>query len=488
MHSNVLSLISLIIYLGLVLAPLGIAHSLSLPSRPFLDQLSSHLAIIGFNVILLEFLSTGRLKWISGLLGIDWVLQIHQLFARLSVLLLVIHPFIYTLPNRPSYAPGLPDERYLGLNSSSLITGLFALIILGLMIGLAINRNQSGQKYETWRASHAIMALMVALLGFHHTTHAGRFSQDSWVLTYWQLGLAIALLSILWVYLIQPLRQVRQSYRVTSIREVSARTWELVIDQSNPSHHSTGRLKYQAGQFAWLKLGKAYPLFENPFSIASCPEEDSSQLKFLIKDVGDFTHQVTELNIGDPIFVDGAYGNFGQSIFDPETKEVVLIAGGVGLAPLLSLIRALTHHSNTALLKKKFVLIIGNRIEEQIIDLNGMVKLNAFEDLTHVNVISEPTQQWLGEVGVLDAATLNRILKSTDIEITRAHYFVCGPAVMIDAVENALDNMGVPLSQIDSEKFQYDFSKKNPRNQRSIMTAVLCASALVGVATYWALR
>ncbi len=487
MHSNVLSLISLMVYLGLVLLPLCISQTLNLSPRPFPDELSSYLAMIGFNVILLEFLSSGHQKLLSRILGIDWVLQTHQLFARLAVLLLLIHPFLYTLPNKPTgiYIPSGSD--FVGLNLGSSLTGMLALITLIILVGLALTRQNSVLRYETWRASHAMMALLVALLGFHHTTHAGRLSQDDWVLGYWQIALAFALLSIAWMYLIQPFIQSRNPYKVTSIREVSANIWELVIDQFESSNHPSKNLKYQAGQFAWLKIGQPYPLFENPFSIASCPDKNCTQLKFLIKNVGDFTYQVTQLQPGDRIYLDGPYGNFGQSLFDPEKKDVVFIVGGVGIAPALSLLRALAS-SHAVQSDKKIVLITGNRIEEQVIDLTSMVSLDHLQEFKQIKIIAEPKEHWTGEVGILDKDTLNRVLKSSGTNISNAHYFVCGPAGMIDAVENALDHMGVPLSQIDSEKFQYDFSKKNPRNHRSSITALVAASTLIALATYWAMR
>ncbi len=97
MKFSLISITALISYLLLVFLPLGIAQTLSLPERPFTDQLSSALAILGFNIILLEFLSTGRIKVLSTFLGVDWVLQVHQLFARTAVIFLAIHPFIYTL-------------------------------------------------------------------------------------------------------------------------------------------------------------------------------------------------------------------------------------------------------------------------------------------------------------------------------------------------------------------------------------------------------
>ena len=483
MKPTLLSFTSILIYLGLVLSPLGISTQLDLPNRPWMDQISSNLGMLAFNIILLEFLSTGRIKIISKLLGIDWVLQVHQLFARTAVLLLVVHPFMYSLPGRPAYSPGPANESYLGLSSNSFISGLVGLIILGMMVGLAITRNKSESKYETWRATHAIMAIAVALLGFHHTIHAGRFAQEPSMHLYWQVALGLAMLSITWVYLVRPMIQSMNAYQVVSIKEKSHHIWELVIQ-----HGRNKIASYKAGQFAWLKIGSAAPLYENPFSIASCSDGQSSQMKFLIKDVGDFTHQVTELKVGDKIYVDAPYGNFGHDIFSSQPNEIVLIAGGVGIAPIASLLGKMVENEQGRFTDKKIVLIYGNRITEQIIDIHQMVNLNSLKQFELIHVITEPDTSWKGLIGVLDKTSLEKILKSSDININTAKYFVCGPAVMIDSVENALAELGVSLNQIDSEKFQYDFSQKNARNRLSLASWLAATGALIASAIYWVNR
>ncbi len=480
MKPTLLSFTSLLIYLGLILAPLGISIHLDLPGRPSLDQVSTNLGMLAFNIILLEFWSTGRIKIISRLLGIDWVLQVHQLFARTAVLLLVAHPFMYSLPGRPAYSPGPANESYLGLSSNSLISGLVALIVLGIMVGLAITRNKSESKYETWRATHAIMAIAVALLGFHHTVHAGRFAQEYSMHLYWQIALSLALLSVAWVYLARPLIQSMHAYQVISIKETSHRIWELVIQ-----HQRNKIASYKAGQFVWLKLGNTAPLYENPFSIASCSDDQSSQMKFLIKEVGDFTHQVTELKVGDKIYVDGPYGNFGHEIFSNKSNEIVLIAGGVGIAPILSLLKQITQSNDPQLLNKNIVLIYGNRIREQIVNVDQMVDVSSLKSFELVHVITEPDTSWHGLTGVLDKVSLEKILTSSNIKINTAQYFVCGPAVMIDSVENALADLGVSLGHIDSEKFQYDFGQKNARNRLSLANWLLATGALIASAIYF---
>ena len=207
-------------------------------------------------------------------------------------------------------------------------------------------------------------------------------------------------------------------------------------------------------------------------------------MTFLIKDVGDFTHQVTELKIGDQVFVDAPYGNFGHDLFSSQSKEVVLIAGGVGIAPIVSLLKQLAlNHADFS--DKKIVLIYGNRITEQIVDIHQMANLSSLKNFELVHVITEPNASWHGLTGVLDKTSLEKILQSSKITVSAAQYFVCGPAVMIDSVENALADLGVSLNQIDSEKFQYDFSQKNARNRLSLTNWLIATGALVASAIYW---
>jgi predicted ferric reductase len=479
MTINVLSCISLLIYLSIVLVPLGIAVMLNLPNRPWLDELSSSLAMIGFNIILIEFWLSGRVKSLSKVLGIDWVLQVHQLFARTALVFLLLHPFMYTLPIQPAWMTSPSHQDFLGLNLASGLTGMLSLFALVILVGLAIMRKSSELSYEAWRLSHVILALVIASVGFFHTMDAGRYAQEVWMRSYWQFMLGLALLSLAWTYVIKPLIQNKNAHEVISIKEVSLKIWELVI-----KHPKEKKINYQGGQFAWLKIDSSSPMPENPFSIASCSDKDSSEMKFLIKDVGDFTHQVSQVQVGQKVFIDGPYGNFGAEAFSVEHDQLVMIAGGVGIAPMISVLRQIEREQDPKVLAKKILLIYGNRVAEQAIDLKDMVHLEAFRDLEVVQLVSEPSKDWQGQIGVLDSATLERILNSHQINLKSAQFMICGPAEMIDSVEISLDQFGAPLAHIASEKFQYDFGKMNPKNKRSVISALLGTAALLAAAIY----
>jgi predicted ferric reductase len=484
MKLSLISLSGLLVYLALIISPLAIAISLDLEHRPFLDQLSSGLAILGFNIIFLEFILSGRIRLLSKTLGVDWVLQIHQLMSRTAAIFLLIHPLLYTLPNVPAFSSFPPSATYLGLTTGTAFTGTVALVALILLIGLAITRHTGHIKYEYWRVSHALLAVSIALMGFHHTSHAGRYTQETVMLRYWQIALGISLLTLIWVYVIRPLIQKSHAYEVVSVREVAHKIYELTIQARNSKI-----LNYQAGQFTWLKLKSAAPLFENPFSFSSAPNisgnKNEDQLQFLIKDVGDFTHQVSELKAGDLIYLDAPYGNFGQSCFKHTEGNMVLIAGGAGIAPIISLLRGLTHTKNEKLLNKNIRVIYGNRIQEQMIDLASLVNLQAFTRLEVIPVVTESNADWRGVSGLLDQSNLKKILigQDTDLsELRNTQFYICGPAEMIDSVEAALTDMSVPLGHIESEKFQYDYSKKGVRNRLSLLLTGGVSAALVASA------
>jgi predicted ferric reductase len=483
MTTNVLSFISLLIYLSLVLLPLGISMGINLPNRPWLDELSSSLAMIGFNIVLIEFWLSGRVKLLSKILGIDWVLQVHQLFARTALVFLLVHPFMYTLPSQPVWMMGAAQQNFIGLTLTSGLTGMLSLFALIFLIGLALTRKSSEISYEVWRLSHMILALTIATVGFIHTIDAGRFAQEFWMKAYWQLMLGLAFLSLFWTYVVKPLVQNKNVHEVISITQVSMRIWELVIKQP-----ATKKMNYQAGQFAWLKIGSSSPLSENPFSIASCSNKNSSDIRFLIKDVGDFTHQISQLQVGQKVFIDGPYGNFGTEAFSAEHNQLVMIAGGVGIAPMVSILRQMERDQDAKILAKKILLIYGNLVAEQAIDLKDMVHLEAFRNLEVVQLVSEPSNDWQGLTGVLDSTTLEKILSSHQINLKVSQFLICGPAEMIDSVETSLDQFGAPLANIASEKFQYDFGKRNPKNKRSVISAILGSATLLAAAIYAALH
>ncbi|HEU4644179.1 MAG TPA: hypothetical protein VFS80_01295, partial [Burkholderiales bacterium] len=228
---------------------------------------------------------------------------------------------------------------------------------------------------------------------------------------------------------------------------------------------------FQAGQFAWLKLHRAFGrITEHPFSIASAPGQ-LPRLQFLVKEGGDFTDGIGRVAPGTRAYVDGPYGNF--TLEGRDGHGIVLIAGGVGIAPLLSLARdlAATHDP------RPLTLIYADRTERQLAARGELEALARAPGRTLHLVLAQPPAGWSGLRGRLDAANLRACLPRDDAPAWL--YFVCGPPAMIDAVELALARLGVPLRQIVSERFVYDSGIVTPRERltRGVIALVVAAQA-----------
>lgn len=433
-----------IIYLSLLLTPVALAYAQGLAPRKWQDELSSALALAAFAGLLIEFLLSGRFRFVSSHLGIDTTMRFHQLLARALAVFIVVHPFLYATPMMNYALPwDTSGQHLLGLTVTTFATGLIAWLALAAMVLMAIFREQNGGSYELWRLSHGVAALLVAVFGFHHTVQAGRYSGDMLLTYYWAVLLAIALFTLVWVYLLKPAWQLSHPYVVRSVRPIALKTWELVIEP-----RQGGSIDFEAGQFVWLNVGHSpFSLHENPFSIASAPAS-KDHLAFVIKEVGDFTRSVGQIAPGTTAYVDGAHGNL--AVGGRRAAGIALIAGGVGVAPLLAILRQLHHERDP----RPIALLYGNRTPEQIVYADELREMQKDLDLQVEHVVSEPPAGWQGRTGMVDADCVKEILDRPDAADWL--YFVCGPLPMIESVEEALVAIGVPGTQVISERFYYD--------------------------------
>ena len=350
----------------LVALPVALGWWLIGPARPWLDEASSAIAMMATAALLLEFLLSGRFRVISAGIGMDRSLRWHQIFAQLLTIAALLHPLFYLSPSGAAFQR--PDDAsgalVLGLEAASLISGALAWLLLGVLTLKAIRRDDLPYRYEVWRVSHGLGAALLAGFALHHAISAGRYSGAPALMAYWALLLALALGSLVAVYLLRPWRLAHRPWRIAGLERVGDRLWSLTLE---PDGHAG--LAYRAGQFAWLRLNcSAFSVREHPFSIASAPS-DGGRLRFLIKEVGDFTRQIGALPLGARAFVDGPHG--ALCLEGRQEPGIFMIAGGAGLAPMLSLLRAAAARGET----RPISLLYGNRHQGQIMaaaELDGL--------------------------------------------------------------------------------------------------------------------
>ncbi|MDI9244664.1 ferredoxin reductase family protein [Marinobacter sp. CHS3-4] len=431
-----------IVYLVAVVTPLILSALVGGPPRQFHQELASGLGILAFSMVLMEFVLSGRFRAISNGVGLDVTMRFHQVMARTALVFALLHPLLYQGTPTAGPRPWDPTRQLtLTTDFSALSTGIIAYLLLAGLVVMAIGRTQLNYKYETWRLIHGVGALLIAVLLLHHTVYAGRYGSHPVMTWVWLALTALAVGSLLTVYLLVPLYQRTRPWSVTSIIHLTPKQWEVTV---TPEGHRG--LDYKAGQFVWLNVGHSpFSMRENPFSICSAPA-GGPDVSFMIKELGDFTSSLNQIKNGTRAYLDGPYGNL--SVDGRDEPGVALIAGGVGLAPLLGILRQM-HMTGDS---RKVKLIYGNRVVDQIAYREELEQTLGEENLTYV--LSEPPKEWHGETGLIDAPLIDRTF--SEQEFRDWVFVMCGPGVMMDAVEDHLIKRGTPGHQILSERFSYD--------------------------------
>ncbi|MBW7470853.1 ferric reductase-like transmembrane domain-containing protein [Marinobacter sp. F4218] len=432
----------IVVYLVAVTLPLVLSSWVGGPPRQFHQELASGLGILAFSMVLVEFILSGRFKTISNGVGLDVTMRFHQIMARTALVFALLHPFLYQGTPSGGLRPWDPTrELTLTSDFSALSTGIAAFLLLPSLVLLAIGRTQLDYKYETWRLLHGIGALLIAVLLLHHTVYAGRYGSQPVMTWVWLAMTGVAVGSLLTVYLLVPLLQKARPWRVTSVVRLTPKQWEVTVE---PDGHRG--LDYKAGQFVWLNVGHTpFSMKENPFSICSAPAV-GPEISFMIKELGDFTRTVGQIKDRTVAYLDGPYGNL--SVDGRAEPGVALIAGGVGLAPLLGILRQMRLTGDS----RKVKLIYGNRIVDQIAYREELDEELGAEDVVYV--LSEPPETWHGETGFIDAALIDRVF--SEKEFSEWVFVMCGPAIMMDIIEDHLIKNDTPSHHILSERFNYD--------------------------------
>jgi len=155
-------------------------------------------------------------------------------------------------------------------------------------------------------------------------------------------------------------------------------------------------------------------------------------------------HLHEQIAVGDRVSAAGPYGRF---TFRGETPSVVMIAGGVGITPMMSSIRYLTDQSWAGDIHLVYACAsLDKVIFRDELDYLG----HRHPNLHSVLVLSdEPSPSWTGARGRVSAELLARVVP--DLPSRRIH--VCGPPPMMDAVKAALATLGVPAEAIRTELF-----------------------------------
>lgn len=398
------------------------------------------LGYAGLAMLGVQFALTARFRRATAPFGIDIVYYFHRYLALAALAIVAAHWLLLKLwyPD----ALGSADPR---VAPPAMTAGRVSLFLFVLVVVLSLLRRRLDWNYDRWRALHALMATAALALALWHLFGTGRYLDSPWRQALWAACGAAWVGLIGYVRLFRPWRVTRTPWRVAAVRPERGRVWTLVLEPP-----AGVQLAFAPGQFAWLSLSSSpFAMHEHPFSIASSAER-LDQVELSIKELGDFTSTIRSVPVGETAWLDAPYGSFGID-WHPDAEGYVFIAGGIGIAPMLSMLRTLADRGE----RRPLTLFYGNRVWERVAFREALEALSQRLALRVVHVLLEPPAEWEGERGFITQEVLARHLPQASAERARYEYFLCGPTPMTTAVERALATLGVPGARVHSEIFDW---------------------------------
>jgi predicted ferric reductase len=317
--------------------------------------------------------------------------------------------------------------------------GLSAMILLTLVIFLSLKRLGLRFNYEPWRISHGLFATAAVVLAMMHMMGVGYYMDTPEKRGLWFFLMAMWIGMLLYVRIIKPILLLRRPYRVAEIIPERGDTYTMVFE---PEGHKG--MSFHPGQFAWLTiLSSPFSIREHPFSFSSSALQPD-RVKLSVKELGDFTSQVKDIKPGTRAYLDGPYGAFTLDFHT--APGYVFVGGGVGITPFISMLQTLVDRND----QRPVWLFYGSRDWETTTFREQIDEMKAKLNLQVIYILEKPHEGWEGPTGYLTTQLFAQTLPQNRHDL---EYFVCGPEIMMQVVESALTELGIPAEQIQSERF-----------------------------------
>jgi len=424
-----------IAFLILAMLPAFIAYLGPAEPRTFWVEVGVGFGFVGLGLLALQFILTGRFRWVASSFGLDSMLQFHRRMGLVALGFVFAHP-ILLFGADPTFLEYL-DPRVNVLRAMGLSAAMGALLLL---VATSLWRLVFRLSYEMWRLVHGLLSIFILGMGVVHSLQVGHYVSDPWIQGAFILIGVGGVGTVVHTRVIRPWRLRATPYRVREVREERGDAWTLVME---PDGHPG--MSFLPGQFCWITLGPTpLSLQQNPYSFSSSAMDAPGRVELTVKEEGDFSRSVREVEPGSPAFLQGPFGSFTPGADD--SRGSVLIAGGVGVTPCMSMLRTFADRGDP----RPLTLVYANVSREETIFLEELELLEDRLDLEVVHVFEEPPEGWSGEEGLIDKSLLERHIP----EDRDGHdYFICGPAPMMNITETALLELGVSQRHIFSERF-----------------------------------
>lgn len=391
-------------------------------------------ALVGTYFAILGIFLVARIPFVEQAVGHDRLVQWHRKLGPYSLFLISFHVVFVVLGYAGQNQIPIYKELWNVLTKFywmwAGLGGFFLMILAGVT---SYKKARAKMSYETWWIIHVYTYAGVALSFMHQVLNGAMFVGHPLSRLYWTaLYIAMAIAVLYWRIGLPIARSLRHNIKVEKVI-VEGPGIISVVMKGRKLH----KLSAQGGQFfSWRFFTRGLLLVAHPYSLSAAPTEN--HIRITVKDLGDHSRSMGQIQPGTRVFVEGPYGAFtaGRST----SKHVVLVGGGVGITP----IRAIVEEFKNGV--QLDVIFRASKLEDLVLR----------KELDYLATNSNSTMRVHYLVGSrkhhpLDADSLTKLVPAfADSDI-----YICGPTPLVEAVRKAAHDVGVPKDKFHDEAFAY---------------------------------
>jgi predicted ferric reductase len=360
--------------------------------------------------------------------GLDRVARWHRYTAVVGVVLMIGHPTLAGLTP-------VPDVSQVGLKVGSLaMFGLVLLSIWALAPSLKAARWSRLIRYlvslshERWLTGHRLTGLFVIAAVVHGAMVDPVLTQSRTLKVSYLLIGSVGIVAYIYRELFARYVVPIYDYVVAEVQRPNDITIDVFLEPDGKA------LAFEPGQFIFLAFGGTNGWERHPFTVASAPSQ--GRLEVSIRALGDYTRDLREnLQPGTPAKVAGPFGAFD---FRRGGQQQIWIAGGAGITPFISWIRALPDDFDREV---AFYYSVNHAAEALYLD--EITAADAAHPTLRTHLVDSSVDGYLtADLAVTDVA-----------DPAASSVFMCGPPSMMTAMSDGFQHLGIPRSQIRWEQF-----------------------------------
>lgn len=383
--------------------------------------------LTGFLFLSLLIFSGDTARFFDKFFGLDRIIKFQRKFALATMLFVLLHPIFFILSSKSILSYIIPDFSVIPLALGTISLYIFIIVMTASKIYKRIS-------YNVWQYIH-ILTYILFFFSLYHAFNWGSDSGNLFVGVIYLILLAAIIVGTIY----------RTNYKLKQrhagkfyVQEIKNETKDVFTLALKPEK----KFLFQAGQFCFLRLNKDKLYARHPFTISSSPKE--AELRFTVKLTGRFTKALSELKRGEEVIVDGPFGIFTIEDYD---KDLVFIAGGVGLAPFMSIIKDKIEDNKT----QNVVLLYGSKTKEDIIYKEQLdnIKKDWFKKAYVLSDDHSFSKTGEYETGYINKKIVEKYVRNTNDPL----FYICGPEFMKNSLKKILNELGVNKRNIIIEDF-----------------------------------